>query len=350
MSDLAELAHAEQLLADQRATIARLQRELERLRTSREDYLAALRAAVTDAIRAIQVPPVAPPPRDRRRGRPEVAIAVCADWQLGKRTPTYDSEVCAERIRRYAAKVLELTDIQRAHHPVRECHVWLLGDLVEGELVFPGQAHRLDASLYRQVLTLGPTILGDLLRTLAGAFERVVVTGVIGNHGALGGRSRSEYHPESNGDSMLYEATRLLLRDERRVEWRLPDVPGERAAFAVDEIGSLRALLVHGDQVHGGFAGYPWYGVGRRLRGWALGTLTEAFGLPDGWSVAAMGHWHRTALLTEGPIRLYQSGSPESGNTWAAEQLGQMSRPEQWLLFADPEKGRVTAEYIVDLR
>lgn len=337
-------AQAEERLEELRAANARLLRELERTRRTREELVEALRQAVRDAVTAIELPPLAPPPRDRRRGKPEVAVAVAADWQLGKRTPSYDSDVAARRIKQYAAKVVELTAIQRAHHPVRECHVWLLGDLVEGELIFPGQAHRIDASLFRQVLTVGPAILGGMLRDLTAAFERVVVTGVVGNHGALGGKSRRDYHPESNADMMLYEATRLLLRNEPRIEWRLPQPEGERAWYAIDRIGSLSALLVHGDQVHGGFAGYPWYGVGRRIRGWALG------GVPEPFSVVAMGHWHRTVLLTEGPLRIYQSGSPESDNTWAAEQLGHTSLPEQWLLYVDPAKGRVTAEYIVDLR
>lgn len=331
-------------VTDLRAANARLLRELERVKQSKADIIEAVEQAVRDAISAIVLPPIPPPPKDRRRKGHEVAIAIASDWQLGKRTPSYNTDVCRERVMRYAEKVVDLTNLHRSHHPVPECHVWLLGDLVEGELIFPGQAHRIDASLFRQVLTVGPSILGAFLQTLLGSFDKVVVIGVIGNHGAIGGPVRRDYHPETNADMMMYEATRLLLGDEPRIEWRLPRPDGERAWYAIDKIGSLSALLVHGDQIRGGFAGYPWYGVGRRVRGWALG------GVPEPFQLVAMGHWHRTVLLTEGPLRIYQSGSPESDNTWAAEQLGHTSLPEQWLLFADPEKGRITAEYIVDLR
>jgi hypothetical protein len=66
-------------------------------------------------------------------------------------TPDYNSDIAAERVYRYGEKVVKLIELQRANHPVNEARIYLLGDLLEGEEIFPGQAHRIDASLYAQL-------------------------------------------------------------------------------------------------------------------------------------------------------------------------------------------------------
>jgi hypothetical protein len=163
---------------------------------------------------------------------------------------------------------------------------------------------------------------------------------VIGNHGALGGRSRREYHPETNADAMLYEVTRMLLADEPRVTWGPNMTPGERRWFALDDIGGHRVFMFHGDQVRGGFAGYPWYGFGKKLQGWRM-TVGE-------FDYALSGHYHTPVRLYLNGITLWGNGSTESDNTYALENLAAAGEPCQWLLFAHPERG-ITAEYLVSL-
>lgn len=337
MSIADELAAAE-TIAGLRSSLGRTLRELDRARATRAELVDAVYRAASDAARALTIPPVASPPKDRRRGRPEVAVVHLSDWQLGKRTPTYGSDIAEARIGLLAEKVIRLTAIQRADHPVRECRVWLLGDLIEGELIFPGQAHRLDASLYRQVTVDGPRILGDFLRRMLATFDRVHVTAVIGNHGAIGGPYRREMHPESNGDTMLYRITEQVVRDAR-LTWSIADPEGERGWYALDDIGAYRALLFHGDQIRGGFAGMPWYGFYKKVLGWrqVIGDFTDA----------ACGHWHQAASLPLNEVVVRVNGSTESDNTYALENLAAAGRPCQWLTYVDPERGRVTSEYRV---
>lgn len=316
--------------------------DLAKAKATRAELVEAVYRAAHDAASALEYNPIPPPNRKKARNS-EVAVAVLSDWQLGKLTPDYNSEVCEQRVRVFAQKVSELTDIQRADHPVNECHVWLLGDLVEGELIFPGQAHRIDASLYQQVALDGPRILGDLLRHFLTEFEHISVVGVIGNHGAIGGPSRREMHPQSNSDMMLYRIVADRFTDEPRVSFTFPAIPGERAWYAIDHIGNYSCLLFHGDQVRGGFAGMPFYGFYKAIQGWASGAIREPFG------DAACGHWHQHATLTFNTRTLRVNGSTESTNTWAQEQLKAMGDPSQRLLFVHPENGRVTAEYQVYL-
>jgi hypothetical protein len=321
---------------DTKAALNRALRALAKAKLKNEELVAAVHQAAADAASSLQYKPVKPPPAQRRTKDAEIAISPLADWQLAKVTVDYSTDVCEERIERLGDKAVMLTEIQRSDHPVKECRVYLLGDLIEGELVFPGQSHLVDASLYRQVLADGPRILGGYLRRLASCFEQVRVVGVVGNHGSLGGRARRDYHPESNADAMMYEATRLSLEQEKRITWDPNFIAGERKWFAIDELGSKRAFLFHGDQIKGGFAGFPWYAFGRKLQGWdRIYNFDYAFS----------GHFHTPVRgYYTGDIRHWGSGTTESSNTYAAESLAASGEPSQWLLFAHPEHG-ISAEY-----
>src|SRR5690606_39294378 len=59
----------------------------------------ALPISVHDSLRALGIPPVKPPKKDRRTKGEETAVLLLSDWQLGKRTPTYSSEVRSEERR-----------------------------------------------------------------------------------------------------------------------------------------------------------------------------------------------------------------------------------------------------------
>lgn len=339
-SDIAALQRQEET----RAALRRVQRQLEKARATKEELAETVYRAARDAAEGIELPPI---PKAKitttAKGTPETAIAVLSDWQLGKRTPTYSSDVCEKRMERYAEAVEQFTAMHRAAVPVKELRIYLLGDLVEGELIFPGQAHRIDSSLYAQVVERGPTILATFLRRMAAIFEHVHVVTCIGNHGALGGRSRREMHPETNADAMLYEVARLLTRDEKRITWAPNVSRGERQWYALDRIGDHRYFLFHGDQIRGGFlGGYSWYGFGRKLLQWSATADIGAF------SYSFSGHFHTPVRMKAGPITHYGNGTTESSNTYALEQLAAQGEPSQWLLFAHPKRG-VVSEHEVRL-
>lgn len=329
--------------SDLRAANNRLLRELAKAKATKDELVEAVYSAAHAAASSIDLPAVPPPVRDARRGGEEVAVAVLSDWQLGKRTPSYDSEVCAARIEKFAEKVIRLTDIQRADHPVRHLRVHILGDLVEGEQIFPGQSHLIDASLFEQTCETGPTILINFLRKMLAHFETVHVVAVIGNHGRIG--RKGDFNPQTNADRMLYRNTQRILGGpdgdrEPRLTWDIPSIPNERAWYAISQIGNYSALLIHGDQFRG-TAGIPWYGLQKKAGGWALGAIPESFDDVD------FGHFHQPTRVTLNNVTARCSGSPESHNDFAAEQLAAVGTPSQSLRFVHPERGIVTAEYVV---
>lgn len=323
-----------------RKELVRLARENERLKHTKGLQSAIVHDALVQGLSKWELEPIQPPSKDVRTHGEEVAVAVLSDLQLSKVTPTYNSMVCEERIELYASKIEHMTEIQRADHPVRECHVWMLGDEIEGEGIFPGQAYHIDAGFYRQVTINGPRIVGNFLQRMLQVFDKVKVLGVIGNHGRISSLSRFEFDPESNGDRMLYRILALMFANEPRIEFVIPDGPGERNWYAIDTIGNYRCLLCHGDQ----FKTFgSMYSIGRKVLGWKAGAIEEPF------DDVCMGHWHQSTKMTFGFTVLRVASTTESTNTYAQEQLASMGGPSQLMMFVHPDKGIVTCEYDIHL-
>lgn len=325
--------------ASLRESYMKLLKEYDRIKSKKDDLVDAVYSAVVDqASDTITKVQVKPPVKDRRKQKKteEVAVAILADWQLAKVTPTYNTEVCEDRIEKYAQKVIDLTEIQRADHPVKELHVWVLGDIVEGELIFPGQSFLVDGGLYRQVTVDGPRIMRNFLTTMLGHFEKVHVTAIIGNHGAIGGRSRRDHDPETNADRMLYRVVQWIFEDEERITFNIPDGRGDRNWYAVAKIGNYSSLLCHGDQFTGLSSFITFQ---KKVYGWKVGAVKEHF------DDVYVGHLHTPTKMTFNTIQVRISGSPECTNTYAMENLAAIGRPSQPLMFVNPDKGIVTAEY-----
>lgn len=314
----------------------KLLQEYEKLKNKNDDLANAVYRAVKEDIADNKIERVPSPPRDKRKASEEVAVAVLADWQLAKVTPTYNSQICEKRIEQYADTVIKLTEIQRAEHPVKHLHVWALGDIIEGELIFPGQSFLVDGGLYRQITVDGPRILKNFLIKMLENFETITFVGVIGNHGSIGGRARRDHDPETNGDRMLYRILQLMFENEKRIKFIIPDGRGERNWYAIDTIGNYRSLLIHGDQF-GSLS--TFYSFQKKIFGWKVGAIEEEF------DDVYFGHFHTPTKMTFNSVQCRISGSPESTNTYAMESLAAVGKASQPLMFVHPERGIVTAEY-----
>jgi hypothetical protein len=207
------------------------------------------------------------------------------------------------------------------------------GDMVEGITIFPGQAWEVEAHLFEQLFET-VAIEESLVRTLAGFFEKVHVVCEYGNHGRLG--RRGELPAGDNIDAMTYRIAQDRTKDLKNVTWQMS---GDW--FQIVEIGNYRALLVHGDEIKSFGGNTPAFGILRKANAWATGVIDE-------FQDVYMGHWHTPMSLTmSNGGRVFVSGSPESHNEYAREFVAAVGKPSQRLHFVDPDKARVTAEYVV---
>jgi hypothetical protein len=321
-------------VAELRAALNRANRTIVRLRSKEADLVEAVYQGARDAAVLVgAAAPVARNARDRRRS-PEVALLHLTDWQLGKRTESYDSSVCEDRVRTAVSKTVKLTEIQRADHPVRECHVMLGGDMVENVSIFPGQPYEVDSTAFEQVFRAA-ALIEQVVLSLLESFEKVTVHEVAGNHGRIGRKGDSPR--EDNLDRIVYRIARERLPNQPNLRWLTGDT-----FYAVVEIGEYRALLVHGDQVKSFGGNVPAYGIMRKANSWASGAIPEQF------ADMYLGHMHQPMTLqmaNGGMVRM--TPSTESGSAYAREFMAAHGRPAQRLCFVDPRKGRVTADYLL---
>lgn len=318
--------------------LRRAQRKLAKREDDREAVLHAIHQGAKDALLLVgQASPVPRGERDRRKG-PEVALVHATDWQVGKETPGFDSDVAEERVRKMAAKVNHIAEIQRTDHPVRECHVLLGGDMVEGVSIFPGQPFEIDSSTFEQAAR-AKHLIETLVLTLLEGFEiGVHVYQVSGNHGRIGRKGDSPR--EDNWDSITYAMAREALSNQERLTWH---VPAPRAWYSIVEIGNYRAMLVHGDQIKSWGGNFPGHGILKKANAWAAGAI------PDRFRDIYIGHMHQPMELqmAHGGM-VYMTPSLESNSPYAQEFVGAHGLPGQRLHFIDPKRGRVTPRYSLD--
>ena len=334
MSDLTDFVQEQQESNELRAALRRSQAALVKEKARNLELAEEVYRAAKDAAIAIGKPePVTKLATDRRRGREEVALIHLTDWQLGKRTESYNTEVCIERVMDCASRVRKINAVQRHDHPVRRAVVLFGGDMVEGVNIFPGQPFEIDSTLYTQLFAC-TNLMQRLIRELLADVETVEVWGEYGNHGRLGRKKGGEYPASDNIDSIAYQIAADALKPEKRVVWH------PRGSWhQIVTVGAYRAMLIHGDEVQGFGGQTPAYGLLRKGNAWASGVV-------EPFQDIFFGHYHThlELSLSNGGM-MYGTGSPESDNLYAQEFVAAKGKPSQRLHYINAATGITTAQY-----
>ena len=326
-SKFQELVGLQNEIAELRRALKTSQLAESRSRIKSQGVIEAVYSAAKDASLATGNARRTPalPKKDARKTKAEVALVHATDWQCGKKTQSYNIETLSQRIETFAEKIIELTEIQRAHHPVKECVIMFGGDMVEGVSIFPGQAYEIEAHLFEQLFEVSK-IMEQMVRTLSACFEKVSVVCEYGNHGRLG--RKGDMPNGDNIDRVAYKITSDRTQDLKNVTWQQ-----SLDWYQIVEIGKYRALLVHGDEIG------SYGGILRKVSSWSTGVV-------EPFQDCYVGHFHTPTTLTMANAgRIFVSGSPESHNEYARAYVGAVGKPSQRLHFIDPQKGRVTSEY-----
>ena len=334
-------ADEESTIDDLRDALANTQRQLAKIKKSRDDFTSAVVQAAHDAMLSLgAIPPVPTPKKDVRTKRGEVALLHSTDWQLGKQTLTYNTKECERLVKQSIDKTIKITEIQRTHHPVKECVLMLGGDIVENSTIFPSQVYEVDSDVMAQFVAAS-RILIDIVRTLLANFDKVTVVCEPGNNGRIG--KLGELPKDVNWDKLVYMFAGQALKDEKRLTWQMSKEDIQRVT-----IGNYKALLIHGDEIRWGTAST----IVRFADRWKSGAykffdevdqITKGFDFRDLY----IGHFHQHQSwnMANGEGSVFMSAAVESGNRYARDLLASNGEPSQRLHFVDPDKGRVTSEY-----
>lgn len=325
-------------VAELRKVIQKQQDDLRKAKATKAQLVQAAHDGAHDANLILGTAPAVPKPRkDRRPTKPEVALLHLSDWQLGKKTDSYNTEVALKRVEEIGEKLITMTEIERKAHPVHVCHTMLGGDMGEGTTIFPGQQHEIDSGMFEQAFNCIGAI-ERLARLQLANFQKVVMWEVDGNHGRIG--KKGENLREDNMDLFVYAEARERLKDfekSGRLAWNK-----RQRFYQIVEIGTYKALLIHGDQIKQFGGNTPAFGISRKVNSWAAGVVPE-------FHDCYLGHFHQPLVLplSVGRRRTFMNPSLESDSAYAQEFLAAVGSPAQRLNFVNPIKGEVTTERLL---
>lgn len=321
MSDLEDLLKADPPGRDEE--IARLKRALSRKVRNEESIL----LAVKDALRNLG--PLKIPPYRLTKGSSrseEQAILHVSDVQIGKVTRSYDIATAEKRIILAGEKTLKITEMRRKSARIDVCHLFINGDIVEGETIYPGQTWDIECGAAEQATKHAPRILAKLVGLLAQGFEKVDILCVAGNHGRVGLPSQGG-NPRTNWDRVSFDTLEVLLGtaiESGRVSFHIPE-----EFYAIRTILGRGHMVTHG---HEGLGGGSDASIKKAVGGW-IGSLEEDF------TYLHCGHFHNGRYMTVNKRYAFVNGSTESHNDYALSKMNAASDPMQFLLFVNEEHG-----------
>ena len=263
-------------------------------------------------------------PKHTKKTAEEMGLVV-ADWHGGKKTSSYSSAVLRQRVEYLTERVLNIIDL---HQPIRKLHVFMVGDMAQGENVYQGskvEEAEMGARLQiKQVLI--PAMSGLLIST-SQAVEEVRAYGVKGNHGKYDKAAPSG----TNWDSFFYDMLQSALINQDRIHIH----PADNFYQLISILG-WRFFIIHGDQVNA-TNGIPLFAMRRKMQDW--------YAHVGGFHYAYAGHFHSHAADQVNSVADYTICPPlVTGDSWALEKIGRSSRPVQLCFGIHPKYGR-TWEY-----
>jgi len=306
-----------------------------------------------DGAPQIEVPKV---PKASRKKREEIAVLHLSDLHFGKHTQTYNSEIAAVRMLELTKRTIKIADIRRSGARIDEIRVYLGGDIVEGERIFEKQVYHIDSGVYQQAVEFTPKVLARCLLLLLENFRKVTVKCVAGNHGRVEPSRKAPRHPLTDWDRVAYKVTQAFMlgdpdivqsREQKEISKRLTfEIP--ETWYFVDRVFDWGNLVVHGDQIRGGFAGFPWYGTAKKAWGWndVIPELERIHGRHGHWDYLWFGHFHTWANFDLNYKTVLANGTLESHNAYAAQELAAAGPACQRLSFFDEEKGLINDNQI----
>lgn len=276
-----------------------------------------------------------PNPYPSGQRNPETQVALLSDVHIGRVTTDFDSRVCEARFRYYMRKLVRIADLHREAYPIDELYLFVLGDIIDNEVLFPTQPHEIEMPVFDQVRDITQIATEEIVG-LAQHYEKVHVVAVPGNHGRVG-----RYHdPVTNWDNLFYLLLESALRTHPRIETRIP--ARREDWWMVQEVRSHKFLLHHGDSIRM-WQNIPLYGIIQRAMRWK-GSI------PDDWEYMTLGHFHvPDSGMKWNEFEILMNGTLLSGDNFALRNLGLESGTAQ-ITFGVNEHHGVTWRYPIWLK
>jgi len=251
----------------------------------------------------------------------EVVVPSEINWQN-----EYNLEIAAKR-----AKLCFEEFIRIYHENTRRewdgLVVLLGGDMVSGD-IHEELAQTNESPTLPTVLDCSQHLCAGL-EFLSRFFERIMVFGVVGNHGRSTETKRYKKRVVTNYDWMIYSLVERHFQHDESFSFYIPD--GSDCYYRLYD---TRYLLTHGDQL-GGRTTDPIIGAMGSISGGDKKRRQRQMEMGNPYDVLLCGHWHQLGMLPKRIINGNLKGVDEYsyGHGFVPE------KPQQASWVTEPQKG-----------
>jgi len=281
-----------------------------------------------------------------RKFKEEEATLLLSDIHIGKEIRVdemgglgaYNFEYFIEYAIMLAKAIKEIIRIHSYAYKIKKLNVLGLGDWLDSQGIYPGQANYLDLTVTQQAV-FGMVYIAQLLVSLLDTFQQIDVELIMGNHGRTGQKKREQ--PRYNSyDFLAYTMLSLMLQQQKRIKFNV-HVP----FWGMKNIKGHDFLMLHGDDIRS-WAGIPWYGINR-----AIANLREVLmNIGKGsFRYTCLAHFHNTGDLEANYGERLINGAWTGCDPFSLEALFSSSQPRQQFFGVNETRG-ITWRYWVDLR
>ena len=310
-------------------------KEYRKREVNRQAVITSIVDGIVGEMGVLEPTPFAFPPEPaKEEGHDQYAILECGDWQLGSAWKAFDTHAGAmstgeilKRIETLTERTIRLVNLQRHKVNIPTLVVNLLGDIIEGESIYPGQRGQIDLSAYGQfVVCVGH--MEKMLRTFLQHFEEVLVYAVPGNHGRMGRKDEGN-DPHDNWDMLCYNYVMERFKDEPRIKWNISLL--NLCVYVLPHAPKWVHAILHGNEIRS-YDGFP-SATSLVKKTDRIGDVTQ---LPIHF--AHMGHFHVGVTLDKSFGTRIVNG-PLTGESPLATRNFLSTRPHQKLFGLHPEYG-----------
>lgn len=272
----------------------------------------------------------------------ETLVLMLSDEQIGQRGVKeetgfmdYNVKIFEQELRYLFDTIIYIVELHRASVPIKKLVILFLGDNVENESVFAGQAFQIDVDLCDQ-LFIGIDLISWFISALAEHFETVETYWIAGNHGRIGKPGEHRYHV--TWDYVFAKFVESKLRDHKNVTFTIP-----KKWWWVATVEGWKILMVHGEDIRR-YMKIPWYDT----KAFEADYTKMLQSIGEDFTYFCFAHHHIPIQWDSAWGERICNGTFQGYNIWAMKRLRACVRPTQIMFFMHRKVG-IASRYLIRL-
>lgn len=247
---------------------------------------------------------------------PKSLCLIMSDVHIGAKHEGYDLMVFEKKLK----KLFDEVSTEITEKKIDELVVFLIGDVVDGEQIYPGHSNYICLPVAEQSV-IGAKYIADFLMNLS-IFCKVRVECIAGNHGRPGKKGDSTLR--TNWDTILYYIVATHVKDWTNIR---VNVHTDWKAFV--KVQELTVMAFHGDDVA---KGNPLISLPNAIVQWA-----DLFRNQVSFDVAVTGHYHLPMLSLDvnGRELFINGGFPPATSVYVEKGLKKASKCGQVMFIIE---------------